>query len=451
MNSINILNLAFYLLPFLVMGIDHYAHKIPSRIQQLVFILFCCILGIAFSYTLFMPLAIILNFIPSYLFCYYSGTFLVTGILHNILNRSNQLQSITRSFLIVYFSSFFWEFPENIYWQTRHGFNPIILSFSLLSCFSYIYLNNTIGWKKTRTNYILMLSSWGFTIIGVLTLPSSVHCRWLPYLHPCAIYFVFCRFTALLVLIKIFILDHYLPQTFHRILKEGSFLTYAKWVLYYIVIGNWRLGTEMGYWDFEINHNRPEGWSLPFLSDEIKSAIDKIAKNIGLSGKEIKVIEIGPGPRSRLTEGYDKGLFDLVSIDPLANDFKEYLNGRAFLVQGTAEKMWEQYPPKSFHIAYASNVLDHTENPQLCFHNLWELTKTGGFIIIHSNENEGTRTDWQGLHKHDMWIDGDKLMCKTQYGKPFILSNGSLETVSIGYEPRDNNPWFAIMFRRLGR
>ena len=442
MNLINILNLMFYLTPFLVMFIDHFAYKIPSRIQQLVFILFCCTMGGAFGYTLLMPLTLLFNYIPSYLFCYYSGTFFVTGILHNILNRSYQLRSITQSFLIVYFSSFFWEIPENIYWQIKGGLKPVILAFCILSWYSFIYLQNTVGWKKTRANYILLITSWMITIIGVFTLPSSVYCRWLPYLHPCAIYFVFCRVVALAVLIKIFIIDHYLPPVFYQIIQEGSFFTYVKWVLLYILrLENWRLGTEMAYWDFEINHNRPEGWVMVDICEEISDLVKMIPP-------PVKVLELGPGPRSRLTTGYDKGLYDLVAIDPLANDFKTHLGGRDFLVQGTGEDMYKQFDRESFDIAYASNVLDHVSNPQLCMNHLVYLTKIGGYIIIQGNTNEGTRTDWQGIHKHDIWVDGENLMCKLQHGKQFKLNIGPIEKVSSRSEKLEYHPSFSILYRR---
>ncbi len=453
MNPVYILNLVFYLLPFVVMIVDHYAYKVTSKIQKLMYLLFCTIFTVVFIYSLTLPLSQLFSYMPSYLFTFYVFALLITAIIHNLLNSSNPLHSITRSFLIVYFSSFYWEVPENIYWQIKLGFNPIISAFFLLSCFSFIYLKNTAGWKKTRANYALLLTSWVVTALGVsvFTLPSSTYCDWRPYLHPCAQYFVFCRIVSVIVLIKIFILDHYLPQQIHRILQEGSFFTYTKWILRYALRGNWRLGTEMGYWDFEINHNRPEGWTLPFITYEIKSAIFRVKKNMDKRGRNIRVLEIGPGPRSRLTSGYDEELYDLVAIDPLADDFKEHLGGRSFLVQGTAEGMYELYPPQSFDISYASNVLDHTSNPQLCFNNLVELTRVGGYIVIQGNTNEGTRTGWQGLHKHDIWVDGDKLMCKTQRGKPFNLAIGLVEKVTGREELLENKSWFSVLYRRTDK
>jgi len=207
----------------------------------------------------------------------------------------------------------------------------------------------------------------------------------------------------------------------------------------------------MAYWDFELNHNRPKGWTLPYISEEIEWVVTALDKEMNVSGKDIKILEIGPGPRSRLTKGYDDGFYDLVAIDPLANDFKNHLGGREFLVQGTAEEMYKLFPPESFHMSYASNVVDHTSNPQLCFNNLVELTKVGGYIVIQGNFNEGTRTEWQGLHSHNIWVDGDELMCKTQHGKPFKLTIGRIEKVTGREESLESNPWFSVLYRRTDR
>ena len=113
--------------------------------------------------------------------------------------------------------------------------------------------------------------------------------------------------------------------------------------------------------------------------------------------------------------------------------------------------MWRRFQPESFDIAYASNVLDHTSNPQLCMNHLVYLTRVGGYIIIQGNANEGTRTDWQGLHKHDIWIEGKNIMCKTQYGKKFKLNIGPINMVSYRERSLEKNPWFSVVFGRSDR
>jgi len=445
MNIINTLNLMFYLTPFVVMGVDRFASKVSMKMQISLYALFCITFSVVSAYTLFMPLTYLFSYIPSYLFAYYTTTFLITTVIHNTLNPIQPLRSITRAFLITYFSSFYWEFPENIYWQIKLGFNPIITAFCLFGCFSFIYLKNTVGWKKTTTNYALLLTSWVVTALGVgiFILPSSAHCDWRPYLHPCAQYYVFCRIVSVVVLIKIFILDHYLPSAVRQIIREGSILTYIKWILHYALKGSWRLGTEMAYWDSMIKHKDPD-WVMEDICEEISDLVKIMVP-------PVRILELGPGPRSRLTTGYDKGLYDLVAVDPLANDFIKHLGGRDFLVQGTGEDMWQRFQPESFDIAYASNVLDHTSNPQLCMNHLVYLTKVGGYIIIQGNINEGTRTDWQGLHKYDIWIDGENLICKTQHGKPFKLNIGPIEFVTVREDKLESNHWFSILYRRTDR
>jgi len=206
---------------------------------------------------------------------------------------------------------------------------------------------------------------------------------------------------------------------------------------------NWRLGTEMAYWDSLLKDKDPD-WVMEDICEEISDLVKEISPLV-------KILELGPGPRSRLTTGYDKGLYDLVAVDPLANDFKKHLGGRDFLVQGTGEDMWTRFQSESFDIAYASNVLDHTSNPQLCMNHLVYLIRVGGYIIIQGNTNEGSRTDWQGLHKHNIWVEGKHIMCKTQHGKKFRLSIGPIDMISHRERILQGNPWFSVVFRRLDR
>ncbi len=230
------------------------------------------------------------------------------------------------------------------------------------------------------------------------------------------------------------------------VIVRGKLLVYMKWVIRYTLKGDWTLGTEMAYWDDELSNNRPEGWIEP-MHDDVVPAVSLLKETFK---GDIKVLELGPGPRSRLTEPYKKKLFDLVAIDPLADDFKKYLGGEDFLMCGYGETVVELFPPETFHMCYASNVLDHSKDPEQCFKNMIELTKNGGLIMVQGNVNEGERTHWTGLHKYNMWIEGDRLMCSTRQGEPVELTDKTtLERVDGRNVLLDGNPWFSVTYRKV--
>ncbi len=227
---------------------------------------------------------------------------------------------------------------------------------------------------------------------------------------------------------------------------RGKLLVYMKWVIKYALKGDWTLGTEMAYWDDELTNNRPEGWIEP-MHDDIIPALSLLKETFK---EKIRVLELGPGPRSRLTELYRKKLFGLVGVDPLADDFKKYLGGEDFLVHGHGETVDELFLPHRFHMCYASNVLDHSKDPVRCFRNMVKLTKNGGLIMVQGNVNEGERTKWVGLHKYNMWVEGDRLMCSTKQGDVVELTEEMpLEKVDGRETLLDGNPWFSITYRRV--
>ncbi len=231
------------------------------------------------------------------------------------------------------------------------------------------------------------------------------------------------------------------------VITRGKLSIYMKWVIKYALKGDWALGTEMAYWDDELTNNRPEGWIEPMHGDVIP-AISLLKETFR---ERIRVLELGPGPRSRLTEPHRKKLFGLVAVDPLADDFKKYLGGEDFLVHGHGETVDELFSPQTFHMCYASNVLDHSKDPAQCFRNMIELTRIGGLIMVQGNVNEGDRTKWSGLHKYNMWMQGDKLMCSTSDGDVVELTVGvALERVDGRETLLDGNPWFSVTYKRVG-
>jgi len=447
MNTVLICNMAFYLSPYVVMMTYDLRDRIPSKLKKfvsnvgMVFLIstfiYSVISLIHYGYTKNGGYVTFGGFIPTYLLTFYVLSVLIS-VLACYMTSYSLYESLHLGFLISYVTSFYWEVPENIFWQIKRGYHPAIL-LAMLGAFPYIWLNKKIGWEKNRKNMSLILFGWATTTLGVLTLKSNV------YTTPTGgLYFLGCRAVCLLILVKIFVLKDIVE------INPIRLLLYSMWALRYAVKGNWRLGTEIAYWDYEINHNRPEGWCLPSIAKYLYKGLDLIEKEFDINGRDIKVLELGPGPRSRLTEDYDKGRFDLVAVDPLADEFKKHLDGRDFLYQGYAETMNNAFPPESFHLSYASNSLDHTQDIQQSFQNMVDLTKVGGMIIVQGNIREGERLNWMGIHKYSIWIEDGDIIYITKDGYQFNLTeNVGLTLVAHREAIKKNNQWYSIMYRKV--
>ena len=216
MNLVLICNLVFYISPYVVMILYDLRDKIPNKLKKftgnagIVFLVCGSIYSVVslayYGYTKNGNYVTVFNgFIPTYLLTFYILSVLVTVVACYITNRG-WYESLHLGFLISYVASFYWEVPENIFWQIKRGYHPAIL-LAMLGAFPYIWLNKKIGWEKTRKNISLVLLGWSTTTLGVLTLESNV------YTTPIGgLYFLFCRVVCLLVLIKIFILKDFPAQ-----------------------------------------------------------------------------------------------------------------------------------------------------------------------------------------------------------------------------------------------
>ena len=410
------------------------------------------------------------GFIAPSLVVIYGG--LVLSISYMLMDNIPLIWVFFLSLMISLFTSDYWEVPmfvtihvphyqEQIVQQSRHWLS-FLWSSSLfhLCCGAISALLLRVNWSKKKI-FVFLLAPWVMWTINILLpLPISITSTQSLYLG------VFGRVTAgvaqhLHNRIICWIAILYLVSgskwrglspivNFSRgvfiVLLEGQFILYLIWVFRFTLKGDWALGTEMAFWDEESKKNRQKEWMQPMHSD-IRPAIENLK---GVFNGKIIVLELGPGPRSRLTEGFRQQLFDLVAVDPLADTFKKYLGSEEFLIHGYGETVDKLFSPETFHMSYASNALDHTKDPSLCFKNMVSLTKVNGYIMIQGGVNEATRANWLGLHKHNMWIDREALFCCSKYSVPINLVKGyPLEFVNSRQTLIEGNPWFSITYKKV--
>jgi len=210
MNQVLLLNLAFYLCPYVAMIFHDLSPQISDRLKHTLNQVFTFLLGVGILFSIGQLLILryyedgvwaeILGFIPPYLAAFYSLS--VALCVYALYKKGpSYYHSLSLGFIIAYVSSFYWELPENIFWQLKRGYHPTII-FVLLGVFPYIWLDKKLGWERSLTNILLVLLGWAVTLYGVMTMESNI------YTTPTGgIYFLFCRVVCLSILIKIFILD----------------------------------------------------------------------------------------------------------------------------------------------------------------------------------------------------------------------------------------------------
>lgn len=245
--------------------------------------------------------------------------------------------------------------------------------------------------------------------------------------------------------------SHYISYLHYFTKYYMDLLYYFKKVIKYRNIAK---AQEMTYWNNEVKHNNEIFLKEDLYNrgSDIKFALNMIKSFFNVSGRNIKILEIGPGPRSNLRRGYEKGDFDLIGVDPLANDYKKELDGDDFLLFGFGEEIGTMFCSNSFHIVYASNALDHCKAPKKVMEGIFQVLKPNGLCIICGNEREGTRTTWIGYHQHDLWIEGKSLIHSDKMGKSSKLINDRFSLVNkrnMIYDWQGNKiKWFLGIWKK---
>jgi SAM-dependent methyltransferase len=127
-------------------------------------------------------------------------------------------------------------------------------------------------------------------------------------------------------------------------------------------------------------------------------------------GHVVRILDVGAGPLTRLGKVWRGKTLEIVATDPLAPEYDRILREinlqplvRTIAIQG--EKLTNHFAPGTFDIAYASNSLDHTENPLEVIRQMAMLVKVGGYLYLWHFVNCGIGERYSGLHQWN--FDGD--------------------------------------------
>jgi SAM-dependent methyltransferase len=147
------------------------------------------------------------------------------------------------------------------------------------------------------------------------------------------------------------------------------------------------------------------------------------------SGATVTGVEIGSGPLSLLAWGVAEGFIDLKAVDPLAEAYQRLLarHGIAYPVApvpGSGEALTELFEPDSFDFGFASNSLDHAEDPRGCLAQLATVVAPGGFLYAEGFVREGTNSAWQGVHQHDLILLDGALLRYDRRGAGTVITEG---------------------------
>jgi SAM-dependent methyltransferase len=124
----------------------------------------------------------------------------------------------------------------------------------------------------------------------------------------------------------------------------------------------------------------------------------------GLEQPEVRIIDVGAGPITKLGVRYPGKGITVVPVDPLAVQYERLLQSRGVeppvrTIQAHGEHLLRHFRPESFDVAYAVNSLDHSYDPVRIIANMVKLVTSDGVVLLRHARNEGENERYCGLHQ----------------------------------------------------
>jgi SAM-dependent methyltransferase len=148
----------------------------------------------------------------------------------------------------------------------------------------------------------------------------------------------------------------------------------------------------------------------PLIDDELVTArLDEIDR------VDVKIIDVGAGPVSKLGTHYPGKNIEVVAVDPLADEYDRLLarfgvEPPVRTIRAHGERLLVRFAPASFDIAYAVNSIDHSYDPVRVVQNMLALVRPDGVVLLRHRLNEGEHERYVGLHQWNFDVQDTDLV-----------------------------------------
>lgn len=142
----------------------------------------------------------------------------------------------------------------------------------------------------------------------------------------------------------------------------------------------------------------------------------------------VKVLDIGAGPVSKVGKIHNGYAIELVPIDPMADKYRNILTAlnlqpKYWTRNGEGERLSQQFEQNSFDLIHARNSIDHCLNPIKVIEEAITVLKPKHYFYLNHYRNEGKAAKYYGLHQWNFdVVDGDFIITN-RFGEQINVNN----------------------------
>jgi len=163
------------------------------------------------------------------------------------------------------------------------------------------------------------------------------------------------------------------------------------------------LRMELLYWDnwFDDPRNASE---LAYRLDPDAPVDEVWDRLLSALPTQARVLDVGAGPLTAIGKIFRGERIDLVASDVLAPEYNRLLANRDLkppvrTLYAPSEELVRHLSPRTFHLVYCRNALDHASDPLQSLQEMYRLLEPGGMIYLSHYPNEADHQQNAGLHQ----------------------------------------------------
>ena len=165
---------------------------------------------------------------------------------------------------------------------------------------------------------------------------------------------------------------------------------------------------------YRLSSNRPfPWWAKPLIKGD---------------PDHVQVLDVGAGPLTSLGDLWEGKCVTITPVDPLAEAFAQLMDEYSVTppirtIYGSGLDLVEQFGQSSFDFVYASDSLDKTDDPIVCYQQIMEVLKPGASAVTYHEANKAERHHYETVYKWNFSIRENRLLTWNHDGQWDVVEN----------------------------
>lgn len=188
---------------------------------------------------------------------------------------------------------------------------------------------------------------------------------------------------------------------------------------------------ELAFWqNFVLSDRFIQNWCRavpnPELELEVDFFVQGVAREIEKQHKKARILDVGSGPVSILSGSFYDVNVKLLAVDVMADKYAAMsvhdLGDQVCAPENcSGEDLLRRFGPRMFDITHIRDALHQMRDPLVVVQQMIQVTKPGGYIVLHGFEGDACHEDWRRPHHWSVKWAADDLFLEGKIGNGILL------------------------------